>query len=32
MNSKRPITPYGWTIKQRLTELQAGPEEDFVPV
>jgi plasmid maintenance system antidote protein VapI len=21
LNSKRPITPYGWTIKQRLTEL-----------
>ncbi|MGN7762837.1 Rha family transcriptional regulator [Paenibacillus helianthi] len=21
MNSKRPITPYGWAIKQRLTEL-----------
>ncbi|CAM4521304.1 Rha family transcriptional regulator [Paenibacillus typhae] len=22
MNSKRPVTPYGWAIKQRLTELQ----------
>ncbi|MDF9842035.1 MULTISPECIES: XRE family transcriptional regulator [unclassified Paenibacillus] len=22
MNSKRPVTPYGWEIKQRLTELQ----------
>lgn len=22
MNSKRPVTPYGWAIKQRLTEMQ----------
>ncbi|MFB5674391.1 XRE family transcriptional regulator [Paenibacillus terreus] len=22
MNKKKPITPFGWAIKQRLTELQ----------
>ncbi|MFE4710862.1 MULTISPECIES: XRE family transcriptional regulator [unclassified Paenibacillus] len=28
MNNKHPITPYGWTIKQRLTELRLD-QKDF---
>ncbi|ULO06482.1 XRE family transcriptional regulator [Paenibacillus sp. 19GGS1-52] len=28
MNVKRPITPYGWVIKQRLTELHLD-QKDF---
>ncbi|MBT2288307.1 XRE family transcriptional regulator [Paenibacillus albidus] len=27
MNSKRPITPYGWAIKQRLTEMRVDQKE-----
>ncbi|MDT3426136.1 plasmid maintenance system antidote protein VapI [Paenibacillus forsythiae] len=28
MRSKKPITPYGWTIKQRLAELKLS-QKDF---
>nr|WP_084654185.1 Rha family transcriptional regulator [Paenibacillus zanthoxyli] len=28
MRSKKPITPYGWTIKQRLAEMMLS-QKDF---
>ncbi|QWU18250.1 Rha family transcriptional regulator [Paenibacillus sophorae] len=27
MRSKKPITPYGWTIKQRLAEMMLSQKE-----
>ncbi|KAA9004909.1 XRE family transcriptional regulator [Paenibacillus spiritus] len=27
MNSKQPITPYGWAIKQRLAEMMLDQKE-----
>ncbi|MCL6601511.1 MAG: XRE family transcriptional regulator [Paenibacillus sp.] len=31
MNSKSPITPYGWAIKQRLTEMCVN-QKDFCQI